>query len=119
MLRKLFAERKHCIPFAAAFLTQAQVLLELMLQVVRQLAILRENYVLLCTLTVHDAYSNQPLQRASYCPAADLLTIPARQRYFFDFDSLPSAHICQRTSTVSEHPRALPAACVSRGRVCS
>ena len=61
MLRELLAEREHRVPLAPAVFAMAQVLLELMLQLIGQLAILRENYVLLCTLTVHDAYSNRPL----------------------------------------------------------
>src|SRR5215472_6024904 len=78
MLRQLFVEREHRVPLPPAFFTQAQVLLELVLQLIRQLAVLGENYVLLCTLTVHDAYSNQPLQRVSVllrCRSYDCLRL--------------------------------------------
>jgi len=72
---------------------------ELELQLIRQLAILRENYILLCTLTVHDAYSDRPLLTQIHlcCPLANRLTVLVRERPCFVFESVP-----QRTS-VSEH----------------
>src|SRR5215469_3348608 len=94
MLLKLFAEGEHRVPLAPAVFAEMQMLLKLMLQIIRQLAVLGEDYVLLCTLTVHDAYSNQPLQRTSQSiiPQRIFLTaLPA--------SGASSSLLRQRTST--------------------
>src|SRR5215469_14001537 len=108
MLLKLFAEGEHRVPLAPAVFAEMQMLLKLMLQIIRQLAVLREDYVLLCTLTVHDAYSNQPLQRTSQSITP--------QRIFLT--ALPASGVSS-SLFVSEHLQALPAACGSPGRECS